>query len=899
MGAERSPWSLAPLPFGGGASRLSDWNGEVWYFADDLVNGSELWRSDGSKAGTQLAFEFHPGPGGSLGANSFTAATQGALFVYTFIEGTGHGLYAFDSPGAAPELLVQVPGSQFNKYIGYLGSIDSWLFFSHDDGVHGRELWISDGTPGGTQLFLDALPGPAGSDPYRIGATADRIWFGMIGQFDYELGVTDGTLAGTVTGLDLTPDGSVGMVEDAKGLAVDAGLFFIQVAFTPYRFPWFSDGTPTNTVQLADKRTEGEFFEHDGLVYFVVSNFGTNYELYASDGTPAGTGLAIDLTPGFDSKIEIAGSTPFGLLVSADLAGVGMEPYLVNMNPPTVQLLRDLNTGLVALGSDPEQGVEFQRQLYFGAKNEITGFEPYATDGTQAGTGLFAELSKAPSSGSAFLPLLDLGSRLLFLAAPTVETDRELWTTQGSPATAAKLIDLAPGPDELEVKEAVVIDGIGYLALEIAESGNDVLFRTNGLAGGSSVISQIQSGASGVEIRELTQFAGELWFVADDPSATGSELWKSDGTAAGTSLVADLVPGPAGSDPSSLTPIGDRLVFRATLPSTGAELYAADAAGNVALVVDLRPGPLGSQPRELVGLNNVAFFAADDGVHFEEPFVTDGTLGGTMMLGDLSANTGPSKISRATRAGDRVFFFSGDAEADLGLWSTAGSPATTILIADESSPGDELESQPIFPLGSGSDILLPVYETDLGLEPWVANENPGSLQMVADIHPHAGLSFPKNFARVGDRVVLSADDGVHGSEPYSVSIIGLGGYVAEPYGKACGSAAIGAEGAARLGSMFDVTLSSNPMTTAVLFVSAEGTFLPLLPGCPDLLGGQSFGLGLITTDAQGLAAKTIGVPQKPTLLSAPLFFQWVVLQPGGPLLNLIELSNGLEVWLGS
>ncbi len=51
---------------------------------------------------------------------------------------------------------------------------DHLLFFTADDGVHGRELWKSTGTGGsGTRLVKDILPGGTGSDE-RPGALHRR-----------------------------------------------------------------------------------------------------------------------------------------------------------------------------------------------------------------------------------------------------------------------------------------------------------------------------------------------------------------------------------------------------------------------------------------------------------------------------------------------------------------------------------------------------------------------------------------------------------------------------------------------------------------------------------------------------------------------------------------------------
>ena len=41
---------------------------------------------------------------------------------------------------------------------------DDTVLFAADDGVHGRELWRTDGTAAGTAMVADLAPGPTGSD---------------------------------------------------------------------------------------------------------------------------------------------------------------------------------------------------------------------------------------------------------------------------------------------------------------------------------------------------------------------------------------------------------------------------------------------------------------------------------------------------------------------------------------------------------------------------------------------------------------------------------------------------------------------------------------------------------------------------------------------------------------
>jgi ELWxxDGT repeat protein len=95
-------------------SRLVVLNGSALFAASDGVAGAELWKSDGTSAGTMLVADIRPGPDSS-----------------------------------APFLLTRVGGT---------------VFFTADDGTNGAELWKSDGTAGGTVLVKDINPGAASSN---------------------------------------------------------------------------------------------------------------------------------------------------------------------------------------------------------------------------------------------------------------------------------------------------------------------------------------------------------------------------------------------------------------------------------------------------------------------------------------------------------------------------------------------------------------------------------------------------------------------------------------------------------------------------------------------------------------------------------------------------------------
>ncbi len=104
---------------------------------------------------------------------------------------------------SAPRLLADLdprviqsppPGSQPADF----ARLGAWTFFGADDGVHGRELFHTNGTVFGTSLFLDLRPGPAGSSPRDLVAVGIQLFFvaddGVDGP---QLFVSDGAAAGT------------------------------------------------------------------------------------------------------------------------------------------------------------------------------------------------------------------------------------------------------------------------------------------------------------------------------------------------------------------------------------------------------------------------------------------------------------------------------------------------------------------------------------------------------------------------------------------------------------------------------------------------------------------------------------------------------------------------------
>ena len=70
----------------------------------------------------------------------------------------------------------------------------------------------------------------------------------------------------------------------------------------------------------------------------------------------------------------------------------------------------------------------------------------------------------------------------------------------------------------------------------------------------------------------VTDVNGTAFFAATN-NGVGRELFKSDGTAGGTTLVKDINPGPDGSEPVSLLNVDGTLYFIATVGPERKELW--------------------------------------------------------------------------------------------------------------------------------------------------------------------------------------------------------------------------------------------------------------------------------------------------------------------------------------
>jgi ELWxxDGT repeat protein len=94
--------------------------------------------------------------------------------------------------------LVDKPGRASWYVTSEMVAIGSTAYFIANDGVHGRELWMSDGTAAGTTMVKDIYPGSDGSSArYLTNVNGTLLFVADGGAGKLGLWKSDGSPAGT------------------------------------------------------------------------------------------------------------------------------------------------------------------------------------------------------------------------------------------------------------------------------------------------------------------------------------------------------------------------------------------------------------------------------------------------------------------------------------------------------------------------------------------------------------------------------------------------------------------------------------------------------------------------------------------------------------------------------
>ena len=182
--------------------------------ANDNVYGPELWRSDGTANGTTLVQDILVGAQGS-GPERLTKV--GDILFFSADNGvSGKELWAYQQqmfPKQQPyhaSMVKDIRAGSQSSYPQELTELNGLLFFTAQTSDDNRELYVSDGTEAGTKLVKDIQPYSVdymGYHPEYLTGVNDRLFFAADdGVFGRELWMSDGTAEGTNRVTDIYPN---------------------------------------------------------------------------------------------------------------------------------------------------------------------------------------------------------------------------------------------------------------------------------------------------------------------------------------------------------------------------------------------------------------------------------------------------------------------------------------------------------------------------------------------------------------------------------------------------------------------------------------------------------------------------------------------------------------------
>lgn len=552
--------------------------------------------------------------------------------------------------------------------------VDNGFFFSSVD----DQLWFTDGTIEKTFMVKDFNSGLY-DDISSLTPFGNKVFFvAEIENDNRELWVSDGTEDGTIQLTDRNVGSSNQNIYD---IIEYKGKIYFGAYSNDYGYDlWVSDGTPTGTYVFKDiqdsgaNRSPGDFFIFNEKLFFKAQSdeFGT--ELWTSDGTEDGTILLKDIKEGYQSGLSIgqdyiAFGDNFYFFVNNGFTG--FELWKSDGTNEGTQLVKQIGSNNIS--NNNIIGAVINNKLIFMANDGISGNELWETDGTSDGTKLFKDINPGPGSGFGYNPLFQLSGNKIFFTASDGDQESGLWVSDGTDIGTVFVNSVKP-------YELMGTNTSGSYVVFFAPKDNNnsdtVLWKSDGTPNGTIILSE-EVKVTNISVSEqgFLEFDNRIFFNGKN-NHNGNELWVTDGTPNGTKLFFD-VNHSYGVSPNLLTAVGDKLFFRG-LKDGYYGLYTSDGTieGTRYLKINSDSQSIDDES-EFINFNGKLVVSANDGVHGNELWISDGTQEGTFMIKDINPGSAGSMINSAYIKSFLVYndklYFHADDGSGRGIWVTDGT----------------------------------------------------------------------------------------------------------------------------------------------------------------------------------------------------------------------------------
>ncbi|WP_153798609.1 ELWxxDGT repeat protein [Foetidibacter luteolus] len=753
------------------------------------------------------------------------------IFLLNFFSVAGQNFHFLKDINDAKSSLPFVQNNLPAPKVSRMPVLNNVCYFTADDGIHGRELWRSDGTQAGTYIVKDFIPGASGSNPENITVFKNRIYVSAASN----LWVSDGTSAGTTVFKDaITP-----------GILVVGGNF---IYFTLRGSQlWKTDGTTTemvvdmNTPIYQNTGQLRSLIYLHGKLYFVgssrtpTSRFGT---LWCTDGSAGGTYSVSDSAQQVTSVTEGPGKTIWFSAATVSnqfkiwqsqggqndahpapgnndfihdnsanmIVRGGSLYYIATVNSTKKQFCKYDGVNAVVLKSMLINGMptsisgltQSDNAIYIGTR--LTGpttedGQLWKSDGTATGTVLLKN-NCSPEN-------LDARNSSLYFSATTENYGRELWKTDGTVLGTVMVKNINTSENSSSPANYSETAGGELFFSACSESIGVELWKTDGTEIGTKLVSDINKTTSGSNSAfNITNFSNRLWFGANDGYTGKNLLWVSDATDAGTTAIPGFELLYFTSEQDGFAVLGEMLFFYGISKTTGKRgVFKINEAGSTQLVTELTTAE--NSVDWMVATTNLVYFATVTGDGVSSLWRSDGTTQGTFKIESNVGSLPYYSVFKQAHpfAIDTVLFFLQGAN-EIGLWKTSGTAQSTIPISTEisapawlcslngvlyftgqtgNSPGlykfDGKNASrvsnlwPVCLATAGGKLFIAgsgyVNGVTARKQLWVIDNNNEQPALVKEINPHddAFNSFdPPVMQDFDDKLLFFANDGVHGTE---------------------------------------------------------------------------------------------------------------------------------------
>jgi len=697
--------------------------GVLYFIANDVNHGWELWRTQGTPETTSLTMDVWPGP--SSGCDPTNSGSQSTAPLF---RGPNDTIFFFANVEASNSLWVICPDGSINQVYPTAPSdprllidgntipsraavLGNSVYFAANAVVNNTSvrqvLWASDGTAAGTRIVFD--PPTSSVNIFGDIATFDgRVFMACAGSTGtgIELWSTDGTGPGTVLVKDINTSG--GGSSYPHGFTPFQGeLYFFATPLNggPSRF-FRTDGTTPGTVQLTTTVVANTFNNEQPVatsegVYFV----GNNGTVYKWNGTTLNILSSSALANAANTAQVMAVLNDELIYANTNrLYRAAHDGTITTLNSTSISIAGDLMV-VPSVGSAPAR-------VHFTANSGPTGNEPWVSDGTITGTVLLKDVPPG-NFGSNPRWLGVIGTKALFSATDSSSpngTGSEPWITNGTPSGTILLRDInAQTSDSLPSDLFASSQSLYFDALDDS-TGNERR--------------RLDPPSTVTACQETV--AGTVAWSRDQPTVAGGNVFSRVNFSNTLSIRAATTAEGIGTELVSI--VGGSTTYNGRLYSDGTLCYFQFRA----------PGS-----------------SLDDG---SVPWRSDGSIEGTFPLATLSDGS-PSNVYAWTRYQNETYFLAryyGSSGGSYALYATSGTPGSTRYIVG--AGGGTPVTSTLRLLTANGKLFYNAFSTGAQTQLWVYDGDGSPVRRVRPNSTSVGSQLTcTNPAVLNDRVIWGAD----------------------------------------------------------------------------------------------------------------------------------------------